>query len=95
VQDALAAIYPGGDVPLPHLTPLAEQIEAQTARYEVREETVEVALALVKPEGFTKGVSPIFYSLKSAHVDNERLTRTTKSCANTFPKPAHYAITVL
>jgi len=41
---------------LGHIATLAEQIEAQNARYEVQEETVEVALALVKPEGFTKAI---------------------------------------
>ena len=40
-------------------------------------------------------LSPIFYTLKKAHVDNERLTRATTSCANTFYKPAYYAITTL
>jgi len=77
VQDALAAIYPDGNVPVPHLTPLAEQIEAQTARYEVQEETVEVALALVKPEGFTKGVGPEGTEIYTAEitypVDREHL----------------------
>ena len=38
---------------------------------------------------------PIFYSFKNAHVDNERLTRIAKSCANTFPTLVYYAITVL
>ena len=54
VCDALDAIYSaGGDVPLSHVRSLGGQIEAQTAHYEVKEETVEVALALVKPSGFT------------------------------------------
>lgn len=51
--DALNAIYQDSDVPLAHITELATQIETQTAHYEVKEETVEVALALVKPSGFT------------------------------------------
>ncbi len=53
VCDALNAIYQDGDVPLSHITELATQIETQTAHYEVKEETIEVALALVKPSGFT------------------------------------------
>ena len=52
VHDALAAIYPDGDIPATHIDALASQIEEQTAAYEVNEETVEVALALVRPEGF-------------------------------------------
>jgi hypothetical protein len=39
-------------VPETHLPALAEQIEAQTRRYQVEEEEVDVALALVKPDGF-------------------------------------------
>lgn len=42
----------GGIVPETHLPALAEQIEAQTRRYCVEEEEVDVALALVKPDGF-------------------------------------------
>ena len=44
-------------IPIEHLTRLAQQIEAQTRHYEVLEETVEVALALVKPNGFQKEVT--------------------------------------
>ena len=43
-------------LPAAHLPELARQVEAQTRRYEVREEAVEVALALVKPSGFTRQV---------------------------------------
>ncbi len=44
-------------IPISHLTKLAEQIEDQTRNYEVREEVVEVALALIKPDGFDKEIS--------------------------------------
>jgi len=37
---------------------LARQIEEQTRFYEVREETVERALALVKPDGFDLTTDP-------------------------------------
>jgi type III restriction enzyme len=58
VQRELNRLYGGeGELPRAALTGLAEQIEKQTRRYEVREETVEVALALVKPEGFRKEVA--------------------------------------
>ncbi|MBE3144823.1 MAG: restriction endonuclease subunit R, partial [Planctomycetes bacterium] len=54
----LKRVYPGEvTIPLSHLTNLAEQIEAQTRNYIVKEETVEVALALVKPDGFKKEVN--------------------------------------
>lgn len=42
-----------GEVPLPHLAELARQIEEKVSRYVVTETTVDKALALVKPEGFT------------------------------------------
>lgn len=48
VHDELARIYGEADVPATHLEPLARQIEDQRRRYEVREETVETALALVR-----------------------------------------------
>jgi hypothetical protein len=43
-------------IPIKHITSLAEQIEAQNRNYIIQEETIESALALVKPEGFIKKV---------------------------------------
>ena len=43
----------GGTVPETHLPALAEQIEDQTRHYRVEEQEVEVALALIRPDGFT------------------------------------------
>ena len=55
VLDELRRLYSDADeLPLPHLADLALQIEAQTRNYKVHEETVEKALALVRPEGFQK-----------------------------------------
>ncbi len=54
VYDELRRLYPDSEVPQRHLAGLAAQIERQLRRYEVREETVERALALVKPEGFER-----------------------------------------
>lgn len=55
-QEILAALRASygtqAEVPAAHLRALGEQIEAQTAGYEAYEEEVDVALALVKPEGF-------------------------------------------
>jgi hypothetical protein len=49
----LKRLYGAGKiVPEAHLPALAEQIEAQTRRYKIEEEEIEVALALVKPDGF-------------------------------------------
>ncbi|MDI6854813.1 MAG: DEAD/DEAH box helicase family protein [Deltaproteobacteria bacterium] len=55
VLDELRRLYVGAnELPLSHLADLALQIEAQTRNYELQEETVEKALALVRPEGFQK-----------------------------------------
>ena len=56
VYDELARLYPGEDVPTTHVDGLAAQIASQTRRYEVREETVEWTLALVKAGGFRRVV---------------------------------------
>lgn len=50
--DQLRALYGEGEVPVTNLADLALQIEDQTRHYEHLTEEVEVALALVKPEGF-------------------------------------------
>lgn len=42
----------GGTVPETHLPALAAQVEEQTRRYQVEEQEVEVALALIRPDGF-------------------------------------------
>lgn len=52
IKTQLAALYPDGGVPQAHLAALAEQVEKATSAYDTVEEQVEVALALVKPEGF-------------------------------------------
>lgn len=52
----LKVIYEKGYLPVSHLPELCKQIETQTQRYEIVEESVEVALALVKKEGFEKKV---------------------------------------
>lgn len=52
VYDEIRRLYGTDDIPLAHVDELGRQIEAQTRFYEVKEETVEVALALVKPDGF-------------------------------------------
>jgi len=57
VHEQLKNIYPDNEVPLSHLDDLAAQVEKHTSHYEVKEEKVDVALALVKPEGFKKEVT--------------------------------------
>lgn len=55
----LRRVYgPTDEVPAAHLPALAAQIEEQTRGYEVREETVEKALALIKLDGFIRETAP-------------------------------------
>jgi hypothetical protein len=54
VYDELKRLYGNEDIPSLHIVDLSRQIEEQTRFYEIREEKVDVALALVKPEGFIK-----------------------------------------
>lgn len=54
VLGELRRIFGNQDVPTSQMEGLYRQIEDQTRFYEVREEKVDKALALVRPEGFTK-----------------------------------------
>lgn len=56
IKTQLSDLYPDGEIPEPHLPLLAGQVEAATSAYDIVEEQVEVALALVKPEGFTREI---------------------------------------
>lgn len=68
VRDALVPIYRSGTVPLAHLHGLSRQIEAQVSEYEVLEEDVEVALALVRPEGFRREVDARGWEVFTAEI---------------------------
>jgi len=69
--------YGAADIPIIHIDDLAGQIEKQTRCYEIREEKVEVALALVKPDGFTKDTDSSGAEVYTAEIiypkDRERL----------------------
>lgn len=55
---ALQGIYPAEkEIPLAAFEKLQKQLEDQTRKYEVKEETIEVALALVNPVGFEKEIN--------------------------------------
>ena len=54
VYDELRRLYRDEEIPESHIGELADQIERQTRFYDVIEEKVDVALALVKPEGFAR-----------------------------------------
>jgi hypothetical protein len=54
IYDKLKELYPEGEIPENEAIELRRQIEEQVRNYEVKEEEVEVALALIKPDGFKK-----------------------------------------
>jgi len=56
VYQELKRIYTKDEIPLSHLDGLADQIEKQTSAYEITEEIIELALALIKPDGFQKEI---------------------------------------
>ena len=58
VYDELRRLYGSDPIPISHLDPLARPIEEQTRHYETIKETIELALALVKPEGFEAQIGP-------------------------------------
>jgi hypothetical protein len=57
IKAQLAGLYPAGEIPVNHLASLAGQVEQATSAYDIIEEQVEVALALVKPEGFERALA--------------------------------------
>lgn len=54
MYERLRDVYPGGEVPESHVVAIREQLEAVVKNYEVTEEEVEYALALVRLAGFDK-----------------------------------------
>jgi len=78
LYDELRRIYSGRTtIPASHVADLRRQLEAQTRKYEIHEETVERALALVKLEGFTHEEQPdgsVAYTAEISYpVDREKL----------------------
>ncbi len=54
IYEMLNNAYADGEIPISHIIGLKEQIEKQTKNYKITEEEIEVALALVRIEGFDK-----------------------------------------
>lgn len=77
IYDELKHLYTDGqEIPSSHITALAKQIEEQTRNYEVVEETVEKALALIKLDGFEKSIeegTEVYTAEISYPVDKESL----------------------
>ncbi|MGE0192471.1 MAG: DEAD/DEAH box helicase family protein [Planctomycetota bacterium] len=91
VLDEVRRVYAPEAVPLEHLDDLARQVEGTTRRYEVREEKVEVALALIKPEGFVKEIDASKAEVYTAEIvypkDREELIL---ACDQVRENPAGY-----
>lgn len=68
VLDALRGAYTDDDVPLRHLDALANQLEDQVRHYETETEEIEVALALVRPEGFNEELSADGKPIRTAEI---------------------------
>ena len=77
VLAAIRLAYGADAVPEDDVPDLARQVEEQTRHYETREERVDVALALVRPDGFVRETGPdgaAVYTAEIAYpVDKERL----------------------
>jgi type III restriction enzyme len=78
VLQQLKGLYPAQpEIPEEHLHELARQVEEQTCQYSVVEETVEVALALVKPDGFKRDLDEqgqeVYTAEISYPIDREEL----------------------
>ena len=80
VAQALRTVYPfGAGVPEHHLPALGRQIERQRADYEEEWQEIDVALALVRTEGFSASMRnglPVYTAKVSFARDREYLYRT-------------------
>ena len=82
----------GTDIPDYPLPALGEQIEAQRADYEPHYEEIDVAIALVKAEGFDQQLrdgAPVYTARISFAKEREALYLTARDTANTQQALAH------
>jgi len=54
IYEKIKALYPDGEIPETHTIEIRKQLEEKLRNYTITEEEIEVALALVKPQGFNK-----------------------------------------
>lgn len=76
VYEKIMIIYLDGEIPESHAFKIKKQLEEKLRNYEIREEKVEVALALVKPKNFSKEESEgktIYTTEIVYHKDKENL----------------------
>ena len=53
IFDALEMVYNDQKIPIGHIQDLKKQIEDQKKRWKIKDEEVEIALAIIKPHGFS------------------------------------------
>ncbi|MFM8442030.1 MAG: hypothetical protein ACKN9W_01670 [Methylococcus sp.] len=83
---ALRAVYGGGDgVPAHHLEALGQQIEKQRRDYEEEWQEVEIAIALVKLDGFRKSEDEQGAPLYTARISFEKSREHLYRVAMSFP----------
>lgn len=85
VLTALRAAYGASLIPDHHLEPLGRQIEAQRAQYEEHYEEIDVAVALVKPDGFDKrekNGATVYTARISFAKEREALYKTARDTAD-------------
>ncbi len=82
---ALRHAYGTADIPAHHLPHLGRQIEAQQAAYEEYHEEIDVAVALVKPDGFDVRIEsgqPVYTARISFAKDRAALYKTAADTAD-------------
>jgi len=76
LYEKIKDLYPAGEIPESHAFEIRKQLEEKLRNYEITEEEVEVALALVKPKNFDKEEKEekIIYTTEIVyHKDKENL----------------------
>ena len=93
---ALRKTYGSADIPDHHLEPLARQIETQRAQYEETWDEIEIAVALVKAEGFDRHEEkgqPVYTARISFAKEREALYKTSTDATDAalaLQKSFHY-----
>jgi type III restriction enzyme len=75
IYEKIKALYPDGEIPKSHTIEIRKQLEEKLRNYTIAEEEIEVALALVKTQGFNKEEKEgqIIYTTEIVyHKDKER-----------------------
>jgi len=96
IYEKIKALYPDGEIPESHTIEIRKQLEEKLRNYTIAEEEIEVALALVKPQGFNKEEKEgqIIYTTEIVyHKDKERFLLRYEQLkeGNNFDFGFHYS----